>query len=1136
MALLAVHSAVAQGSIVALYQFDGNANDISGNNHHGTVNGPILATDRFGRPNSAYAFDGNDWIEVPHSNDLNFGSASTFTINAWVKACEDQSEFAGIVAKGPTNTFIPGYQLVVRNELPEGLISQDNGNFVGALGTTRILDSTWHMLTLIVSAPTGRVRIYVDGVLNTTSQGVGVDPSYRNSANLFIGKERNSTRFAKGAIDDVTIFDYALDDATIADMFAEGGWPFNAGNGSLTIATPDGTSLCNGGSVRLVASGSLRYRWSPATGLSDPNIANPIASPTTTTTYTVVGMREDFPCGTTTSSQVTITVGNPVVELGPTRSICSGGSVVLGQMPAGGSPPYRYAWSPAAGLDNPSGATPTASPAATTQYILVVTDASGCVTRDTVLVSVTQAKATLSTASLDFGELDGCRPTEVRTVTITNTGDTTLDLATTSVTGTGFMLVSVVPRFIGPGESAVVTVSFSPVANGAHSGRLTIASVPCNVDLAVDLAGTAVLASASYTPTAIDFGATLACVTTRRDTTIVITNLGAKPLTLSPAMIAAPFSIVSPVLPLTIPPGGSETLTVRCEPTADGTYSGVLTIPYVSGTCEDTMRIVLLVQRSGTVDASLSAATVDFGRLDGCSPSRDSVLTITNNGTSPFDLASLSVAGGGYVVVSVVPRTLAPGATGVITIRFAPGGAGRFDDTLRVHTEPCDADLRIPLTGIGASVVASVTPIDIDFGTDPLCAGTSRDTTIIVRNGGSEPLVIEAALVAPPFRVIDPVLPITIAPGESDTLTVRCDLAAVGSYSAVLSLPFISGSCRDTMRVQLRERRSGSTVTITGITDYGNQFSGVPIDRTQYVINTGSTDLAVDSIIAAAPFSIVSTSPAVPTVLKPGDTITVTTRFVARPGLDSAELAVVVSAPCGERRVTVLRGEGDERPYCRIYIPNDSARSGEPVLIRLKIDSAMGLKAAGAYAFRAMIAFDRTLLYPDPDVETIEDDSIRCVIVTGVRKDNYETLAKIPMTAMLGRVDSTALVIRSFEWIEPLAEPQVTTVDGFFQLIDNCPEGGERQYIRSGRVLLRPITPNPGHSTAVAEFELAEPGHTRLMIVDRRGRHVMTPFDGQTQPGRMSLAIDLSALAAGSYFLVLETPTIVSSQPFEVVR
>jgi hypothetical protein len=46
----------------------------------------------------------------------------------------------------------------------------------------------------------------------------------------------------------------------------------------------------------------------------------------------------------------------------------------------------------------------------------------------------------------------------------------------------------------------------------------------------------------------------------------------------------------------------------------------------------------------------------------------------------------------------------------------------------------------------------------------------------------------------------------------------------------------------------------------------------------------------------------------------------------------------------------------------------------------------------------------------------------------------------------------------------------------------------------------------------------------------------MTPFDGQTQPGRMSLAIDLSALAAGSYFLVLETPTIVSSQPFEVVR
>ena len=41
--------------------------------------------------------------------------------------------------------------------------------------------------------------------------------------------------------------------------------------------------------VQLYASGADRYEWTPATGLSDPNIANPLASPNDTTLYTVTG-------------------------------------------------------------------------------------------------------------------------------------------------------------------------------------------------------------------------------------------------------------------------------------------------------------------------------------------------------------------------------------------------------------------------------------------------------------------------------------------------------------------------------------------------------------------------------------------------------------------------------------------------------------------------------------------------------------------------------------------------------------------------------------------------------------------------------------------------------------------------------
>ncbi len=48
-------------------------------------------------------------------------------------------------------------------------------------------------------------------------------------------------------------------------------------------------SICNGLSAPLNATGALLYSWSPATGLSNANINNPVATPTTTTTYTVTG-------------------------------------------------------------------------------------------------------------------------------------------------------------------------------------------------------------------------------------------------------------------------------------------------------------------------------------------------------------------------------------------------------------------------------------------------------------------------------------------------------------------------------------------------------------------------------------------------------------------------------------------------------------------------------------------------------------------------------------------------------------------------------------------------------------------------------------------------------------------------------
>ena len=89
MANLQTPSNIPTDGLVAYYPFNGNANDESGNDHHGTVNGATLSEDRNGHNNSAYNFqvadwdsgNGGDYIYIPHSNEFNFES---FTLSAWV--------------------------------------------------------------------------------------------------------------------------------------------------------------------------------------------------------------------------------------------------------------------------------------------------------------------------------------------------------------------------------------------------------------------------------------------------------------------------------------------------------------------------------------------------------------------------------------------------------------------------------------------------------------------------------------------------------------------------------------------------------------------------------------------------------------------------------------------------------------------------------------------------------------------------------------------------------------------------------------------------------------------------------------------------------------------------------------------
>ena len=136
---------------------------------------------------------------------------------------------------------------------------------------------------------------------------------------------------------------------------------------------------CPGASAQLQASGGTSYAWSPALGLNATNIANPIATPSTETTYVVV---VSDACGSDTDS-VTVGFFDLAAEAGPDTSVCAGNSV--GLEASGG---VAYAWSPAGSLDDGALADPLATPDTTLTYYVTITTAEGCNVVDSVHVLV----------------------------------------------------------------------------------------------------------------------------------------------------------------------------------------------------------------------------------------------------------------------------------------------------------------------------------------------------------------------------------------------------------------------------------------------------------------------------------------------------------------------------------------------------------------------------------------------------------------------------------------------------------------------------------------------------------------------------------------------------------------------------
>lgn len=141
-----------------------------------------------------------------------------------------------------------------------------------------------------------------------------------------------------------------------------------------------GTTICQGASTVLSASGATTYIWSPSATLSSSSGSSVTATPAVTTLYTVIGVIGN--CNS--NGSVTVTVIPPAIaNAGLNDTICLGESAQLS-----GSGGDTYSWQPSTGLNNVSISNPVATPNTTTSYTVNASNGGQCVSVDTVTVYV----------------------------------------------------------------------------------------------------------------------------------------------------------------------------------------------------------------------------------------------------------------------------------------------------------------------------------------------------------------------------------------------------------------------------------------------------------------------------------------------------------------------------------------------------------------------------------------------------------------------------------------------------------------------------------------------------------------------------------------------------------------------------
>ncbi len=640
--------------------------------------------------------------------------------------------------------------------------------------------------------------------------------------------------------------------------------------------TANSYTICNSASQGLSVSGASTYTWTPAASLTGANTANPTASPTTTTVYSVTGTSASA-CSNLIPATVTVTVNPlPTYSLsGNVYTICNGGSQTFSVSGAS-----TYTWTPAATLTGANTANPTASPTTTTVYSVTGTNANACtnLTPATVTVNVT-AIPSMSLTANSYTICNGASQTfTVSGVSsYTWTPSATLDNAniaspTANPTTTTVYTVNGVASGCAPSPALTVTLTVNPLPTySLASSSYTICS---GASQGLSISGAS---SYTWTPAATLDNGNIATPTASPTTTTVYSVTGTDVNACSNLIPATVTVNVNP-LPTyslsgnvyTICNGGSQTFSVSgassytwtpsatldngniANPTASPTTTTVYSVTGTDANACTNLTPATITVNVTTVP-SMSLAASSYTICNGTSQ------TFTASGVSTYTWSPSATLDN----ANIASPTANPTTTTVYTVNGTASGCAQsapLTVTLTVNPTPTITINSLGSNSVicnGASVVITPTVNPSSSASYTLNPGNQIGTSFTVSPTSSITYTINATdgTTGCPNAAADAaVVPITVNPTPTITINSLGSNSVICNGASVVITPTVNPS-------------SSASYTLNPGNQIGTSFTVSPTSSITYTINatdgtTGCSNAATDAAI-------------VPITVNPTPTITI---------------------------------------------------------------------------------------------------------------------------------------------------------------------------------------------------------------------------------------------------------------------